>query len=396
MSKRQNKHTRPVLSWQVREALLNTMEAHLPLGIQGRNLDDEKLWDILAYASVNGIAIESACNELDDTPSGNRVREHLNGALDTSREAVVSLEEKLTAALQSQAPKGVFRRPDRKSYEIGIDLTEIPYHGKPAEDEDEIRRNKARSGTTHFHAYATLSIVHHRRRYELALTFVWADEDMGQVVQRIVGQLRRLGLRVKRAYLDKGFCRKEVFGLLRRHRIPYLIPIPVRGKAGGIRTLFVNRKSHRSTYTFNAGKDTAYTTDVILICRYCKGRYGRHGIKWFAYAAYGMDHIPLHQIFDLYRRRFGIETDYRQMHQTRARTTSRNPALRLLLIGLALVIYNTYILFRQVWRATRHYGSRCRHIWLSLKRMTRMLLRAIERVLGVTPLEQVARPWMKP
>ncbi len=124
------------------------------------------------YASVNGIAIESACNELDNTPSGNTVRDHLGGALDKSREAVVALEEKLTAALQAQVPKGVFRRVDRKAYEVGIDLIEIPYHGKPAENEDEIRRGKAKLGTTHFHAYATLSVVHHKRRYELALTFV--------------------------------------------------------------------------------------------------------------------------------------------------------------------------------------------------------------------------------
>ena len=59
-----------------------------------------------------------------------------------------------------------------------MDLTEIPYHGQPAEDEYEIRRGKAKSGTTHYHAYATLSVVHHRQRYELALTFVWADESM--------------------------------------------------------------------------------------------------------------------------------------------------------------------------------------------------------------------------
>lgn len=388
MSKRQDNHIRPILSAQVRNAILSTMETHLPLGVQGRDLDDEKIWDILMYASVNGTTIESACNELADTPSGNTVREHLGSVLAPTREQVIVLEEQLTTALQSQLPKGLFRRQDRRAYEIGMDLTEIPYHGQPATDADEIRRGKAKSGTTHFHAYASLAVVHHRKRYELALTFVWADERMDEVVQRLLAQTRRLGMRIRRAYLDKGFCGKEVFALLRQRRVPYLIPIPRKGTSGGIRSLFVGRRSYRTVYTFNQGKENAYTTDVILIRRYGKGRYGRRGVEWFAYAAYGVDSIPLYQIFDLYRRRFGLETGYRQMHQVRARTTSRNPAFRLVLVGLALLIYNVYIRFRQVWCTTRMYGKRTRRIWLSLKRMTLMLLRIIERFLGVTPLQQ--------
>lgn len=383
MSKRPNEHTRPVVSAQVRKAVLDTVTLEVPLGIQGRNLDDESVFDILTYASINGIAIESACNELAGVPSGNTVRAHLNQALDESGEGIRVLEAKLTQALQAQVPKGLFRRLDRRAYEIGIDLTEIPYHGLPSQDEDEIRRSKAKCGTTHFHAYATLSVVHHRKRYELALTFVWGDESMGQVVQRIVAQARKLGIHVKRAYLDKGFCSKEVFDCLRQRRIPYLIPIPRKGKTGGIRALFVDKKSYRTFYTFNEGKQNAYTTPVILICRYTKGRYGRHGTEWFPYAAYGVDHIPLHQIFDLYRRRFGMETGYRQMHQTRARTTSRNPALRLLLIGLALIIHNVYIFFRDIAVTNRYYGTRSRRIWLTLKRMIGMLRRLIERLLGI-------------
>ena len=389
MSKRQPKHTQPVLSEQVRSALLTTLEKHLPLGIQGRNLDDEKVFDILTYASVNGTTIETACNELTDVPSGNTVREHLGKTLDASRAGVVALENDLNCALKSQLPAGLCKRFGRRSFEVGIDLTDIAYHGQPKQDDNEIRRGKAKSGTTHFHAYATLSIVHHQRRYELALTFVWADESMDQVVQRLILQVKRLGLRIRRAYLDKGFCGKEVFHFLRSQRIPYLIPIPKRGKSGGIRALCVGRCSYRTCYTFNANTQKAYSTDVIVIRRYCKGRYGRHQVEWFVYAAWGMDKIDLHQAFDLYRRRFGMESGYRQMHQVRARTTSRNPALRLLLVGLALIICNLYITLRRVCQTSRRYGGRIRRIWLTLKRMALLLLRIIERLMGVEPIEQV-------
>ena len=396
MSKRRVKGTRPLLSQQVRQAMIDTLEKHLPLELQARSLDESLLWDLLLYASVHNTTIESACNELAQAPSGNTVREHLQEKLDPSYLGVFQLEEQLNAALQGQLPSGVRQRFRRAAFEIGIDLSEIPYHGQPAQQPEELRRGLAKSGTTPFHAYATLAIVHHGWRYEVALSFVWADETMAQVVERLLAQAQRLGLRLRRAYLDKGFCRHEVFTLLRRHRLAYLIPIPLKGKQGGLRRLFTGRQSYRTIYTFNDHTPQQYSTDVIVLRCYSKGRYGRRQSQWFAYAAYGVDQIPLGQIFDLYRRRFGMESGYRQMHQLRARTTSTNPTLRLLLVGLALLLYNLYLLLRQIGCSTRNYGQRQRVIWLSLGRLRRLLQRFIEQRLGVTTLQQVLVKWMTP
>ena len=248
-------------------------------------------------------------------------------------------------------------------------LTMDECHGLSRQFIHAVEGHHPKSGTTHFHSYATLAIVHNQQRYEVALTFVWADESMDQVVDRLLDQARQMGLRLRRAYLDKGFARREVYALLRQRRLPYLIPIPAKGKSGGIRQLFTGRKSYRTTYTFNAGKDQAYTTEVIVIRRYRKGRYGRHGSEWFVYAAYGMDRVPLPQIFELYRRRFGMESGYRQLHQVRARTTSPKPTWRLLLVGLGLLLYNVYIFFRRDGQTTRTYGKRRRRLRLSLGHM---------------------------
>jgi len=358
MSKRvSSQDTRPTLSAQMRQALMRILTGTVFLDIQGRALDDETLWDILLYASVNGITIERACNELDAVPPGNTVRD----ALDASGFGVCALEDQLNAALQAQLPASVVRRRKRKGWEVGIDLTDIPYHGEPAQTPEEICRGAAKSGTTHFHSYATLAIVHNQQRYEVALTFVWADESMDQVVDRLLDQARQMGLRLRRAYLDKGFARREVYALLRQRRLPYLIPIPVKGKSGGIR-------------------------------RYSKGRYGRHGSEWFVYAAYGMDRVPLPQIFELYRRRFGMESGYRQLHQVRARTTSPKPTWRLLLVGLGLLLYNVYIFFRRDGQTTRTYGKRRRRLRLSLGHMKRMIQRFLEKKFGFVELDPLPVP----
>jgi IS4 transposase len=83
----------------------------------------------------------------------------------------------------------------------------------------------------------------------------------------------------------------------------------------------------------------------------------------------------------MYRRRFGIETSYRQMNQVRARTTSRNPAIRLLLVGLAFVIFNSYIAKRQhTVICLKNPSVPVSKYWLTLRRLVRMIAHAVENL----------------
>jgi putative transposase len=389
MNKRHVQHTRPIDSAQVRRALADTLTTYLSLDIAGRDLDAPMLWDILIHASVQQATIETACTELDGAPSGNTVREHLGQAVGESADHLLELEHRLNRALQAQLPRRFRKGLRDRRYDIAIDLVQIPYHGQPCQNRREIRGGPAKSGTTHFHTYATLAIVHDDQRYELALTFVWSDEALVAVLERLVKQARRLGLQMRRAYLDKGFRGSEILRWLRRHRIRYVIPVPLHGKA--LLALCTGRHSYRTRYTFNPGTAAAYTTDLVIVCKYSAGRRGQHQVDYLVYAVYGVDAIPELQVHELYRRRFGIESGYRQMHQVRARTTSRNPVVRLLLIGLALLILNVYLALRQIWLTVHRFGSRTRRTWLTLKRLSLMLARLSERLMGVAGIEQVAR-----
>jgi IS4 transposase len=52
------------------------------------------------------------------------------------------------------------------------------------------------------------------------------------------------------------------------------------------------------------------------------------------------DTLTPRQVRRLYRRRFGVESGYRCRRKARARTASRNPALRFLLMGLGFILVN--------------------------------------------------------
>ena len=86
----------------------------------------------MLYASVQGLSLDRACQTLADVPSGNRVREHLKEAFDTSAFSVLAVEEELNAALAQGLSPALTKRINRKRYDIGIDLVEIPYYGQPA------------------------------------------------------------------------------------------------------------------------------------------------------------------------------------------------------------------------------------------------------------------------
>jgi putative transposase len=376
MSKLALKNNRILRSQQVLNALISIVRPYLSLDLQNTHITADDIIAVLGYASANRISMDAACHELKEAPSANRLREVLAQALPDR----ATLQRTLNTILRAQTPR--FVKKGKRAYYIAIDLTLIPYHGEHYADEKEIVRSQAKSGTTHFHGYATISIVHDNQRYVIALRFVEKGESMEKIVAWLLNRLKSIGISIKRAYFDKGFCSVPVLKTLKRRKIKFIMPIPVRGKSGGVRKLFEASTSHKTTYTFNSPKHGELAVSAVVVKKYSKGRYKRKGARWFAYAVAGLPKsVEPHQVFEMYRQRFGIETSYRQMNQVRARTTSRNPVIRLLLVGLAFIMFNLYIANRQHFAIyLKNPAKPFSKFWLTLRRLARMLAHAVEEL----------------
>jgi putative transposase len=375
MSKPTIKNNRILRSQQVLNALLAVVRPNLPLDLQNTRITADEIIAVLGYASANRISTEAACHELKDAPSANRLREVLIQALPER----TILQRALNRILRAQTPQVV--KKGKRSYYIAMDLTLIPYHGDHYEDEKEIIRSEAKSGTTHFHGYATVSIVHDHQRYVLALRFVEKGESMETIVTWLLNRLKSMGISIRCAYFDKGFCSVPVLKTLQRRKLRFIVPIPVRGKSGGVRTLF-QAASRKTSYTFHSPQHGELEVATVVVKKYSKGRYKRKGARWFAYAVGRLPKsVVPHQVFEMYRQRFGIEASYRQMNQVRTRTASRNPVLRLLFVGLAFVLFNLYIALRQhVAICLKNPLVPVSKSWLSLRRLVCMLARAVENL----------------
>ncbi len=381
MAKSKPKSSPIVDSAPVLQAFTTVLQRYLPLELRGTRITSEELYALLAYASVHETSLHTACQELTTAPSGNRTREVLMHALPSRRE----LQRQLNAALRAQLPRVFFK--GQRRYEIAIDLTLIPYHGT-AGAAGEVLRAQAKAGTNHFHGYATVSVVHDQKRYVLALRFVPEHTSRVDSARTLLDRVRRLKIFVKRVYLDKEFYAVEVLRLLDRRHLGYVIPVPLRGKAGHGPALCRLRQSTWTTYTMRSHQHGPYPLRVAVVKR--NRRKGqRKVVRCFIFAVGGISpRTPPRQVFKWYRRRLGIETSSRQMNRVRARTSSRDVRLRLLFIGLALLLVNLYVLLRRALSPDRCRRP-CSAPWLSLQQLADHVAQAVEAQFRLVPLRQV-------
>jgi len=323
----------------------NWLGTALRLEYQGYKCTTSVILQILLIAASRVVSVFAACRDLADAPSHQTIRDALAATLPPIGE----LEKRLNRALVTDVPRALYR----KSRMVAIDLTLIPYHGQPAVDKKEIYRSKAKCGTTHFHAYATAMVLHKGYRYTVALTRVERGEAMKEVVQRLLKRVRALGIKVRFLLLDKGFYSVEVMTYLKRANQRFVIPVILRGRKpkrgqplSGVRALMKKKNGYyKHTLTGKRGENKKATTKVTICVAtkdYTREKTGKRHRKKLLYALWKVRRT-WQEIRDLYRKRFGIETTYRQMNEARIKTNTRDPGMRLLFVGVALVLRNVWV-----------------------------------------------------
>lgn len=96
------------------------------------------------------------------------------------------------------------------------------------------------------------------------------------------------------------------------------------------------------------------------------------------------------EIRELYRKRFGVETSYRQMNGARIKTCTRDPRLRLLFIGVALVLRNVWVwLHFQLARGKWNDEPQLFLGLLRFREMTRWIEQVVGRLLGADKIRGI-------
>lgn len=356
--------------------------------VSGYKASSELIHELVVHAAVTGRSIEASCQELEVKIGANRVREQLNSCF--SLEKLDELEAKVNNALKDGLP----RKVRRAAADVAIDLHEQPFYGR----EDELTcRGEAKAGTTRFYRVATCHLMHEGVRFTLGLVFVRPETSNSELLKRLLKYLKQTGMKLRRLWLDKGFASIPVYKLLKQKGVNAVIACPIRGKpeGSGTRALCRGKASYHSHHTFRSPSHGSYTVPVTIARTWSPTRQGKRRWAYLLFVQLGSPLAP-DKVRAAYRLRFGIESSYRCMRSVKAKTSTRNPAVRLLFLALAFLLVNLWVLLRflycQVPQQGR-YGRPLDERHFRLSRFALFLQRALERRYGVvTAIEATAPP----
>lgn len=376
---------------KVHEMAVETLAEHLRLAGRGEQSAPEKVIDILLLAAANHTSIDLECAIHDQAPSANTIRGVVKASLNLEQ-----AEGRINDALADRLDRRYWRKP----VTAAVDLFEIPYHGTYETDPREVRGGEAKSGTTHFHVYASVYIVRRGRRLTLALHFVRQGESIVEVLEALWARLKKLGIKVGRWVADRGFYSVAALQWFSRFALA-IIPVPGRGRKTTT-TLGALRAQTEDGWGTHTVRSKVDSIPIDVAVYHEAGHVSRSG-KWrpgatllYAVVGYFMQkggprHAPA-AIAAIYRERFGIESSHRQFHQCRLRTSSRSPVLRLLAVGIAVVLRNLWVLVNWMLAAHPGAGRRATAIKVRLRALARLIANEIDQRLHLHPRYPLPAP----
>jgi hypothetical protein len=268
----------------------------------------------------------------------------------------------------------------RRRWLAAFDLHLRPYYGDRAADG--IVGGPKKQGTKYFYGYATAVLLHRGRRYTVGLTALQPGTKPHQVVEALLAQLAARGLKLRGVVLDSGFDAGDVLLRLQGGGLAYTVPLRRKGRganrrnacferpAGTVRTIdWVTEESRRRVRT----KAVVVQRPGQKAAVYAFG--GWSAARATAAAARRAEAAQAERA---YRRRFGIETSYRQLGEGLGKTTAKDVGYRLLLVGLALLLRQVWVWLTGQW-ARGHGRPGAWVAELPLERLLRWLAEAVQR-----------------
>ncbi len=299
------------------------------------------LGKLLVMACCLGTSVSGACRRTRRSPSGESVRKALIGNLPGE---LAELEGRINDGLGQLLPAAFFKRPRR----VAIDLHLRPYYGK--RQRTPVRGGKRKAGTKWFWTWATVAVVDRGQRWTIAMTHVKPGDKLEDVLARLLNRVEEAKIPVKMVLVDREFYAANVIAVLQSRNLPFLMPAIRRGELDGVhgptgtRRFFEPGMQGFFEHEWTArGKSNGQRVKVQMAC--VPRRPGDRRKTPLVYAFDGLSSRHLLWYRETYRKRFGIETSYRQLGEGLAQTTTKSPAWRMLLVGVALLMRNLW-----VWR----------------------------------------------
>lgn len=312
----------------------------LPWKGYGRLATAQKILDVLVLAACLLSSLSAVVKRFAFGFSHETARKAVDANLPTLDE----LTQGLLDALYYFGSRALRRR----KWVIAIDEHRDPFYGDRSTDG--VTGGQKKHGTKYAFGYATAVLVHMRHRFTVGLIALTGGEKPHEIVEALLAQIQKRGLKVRGVVLDSGFDSGDVLLLLQRRGLSYTVPLRKKGNSKNKRNVVWDLEVGTVTkveWKTDKGNKPVSTQAVVM------QRPKEKEKKVYAFGGWGKAQAHRQRrraalARRWYRKRFGIETSYRQMRQCKVKTTKKDVRYRLLLVGMALIL-------RQAWVwLTRH------------------------------------------
>jgi hypothetical protein len=230
----------------------------------------------------------------------------------------------------------------RRKWVVAFDEHRTPFYGDRSTEG--VTGGQKKHGTKYAYGYATAVLVHRRHRFTVGLIALTGGEKPHQVVAALLAQMDARDVKLRGVVLDSGFDSGETLLLLQERNLSYTVPLRRKGDSNNRRNaVWLLEEGTVTTVEWKTDKTNRPVSTKAVVMRRPKEKEKK------VYAFGGWDAEQARSEVRRaslakrwYRKRFGIETSYRQMNEAKAMTTKKDVKYRLLLIGLGLLL-------RQVW-----------------------------------------------
>ncbi len=276
---------------------------------------------LLVKASILNSYAEGTSNvsrKLAKVPTGDTVLSYLKGVDRYELQSVSSIvfEEQV----EDLKRKGLLKRP----VPIAFDWHDQLFYGE--KDSEMVHGIRSKNGSSYAYQYLTASILLDGRRLTIVLTPIKSREHMLAYIDYALNRIRNMGVRVRHLLFDAGFTSVALPLYLQEHGYTYVMRFSSNditkriGLRDGEEALYPCERPFKIVRVddLKAGKSYLFATNMS-----CRPK----------------------TMLRRYKRRWGIETSYREHNVFLAKTTSKDYTVRLLYYAVAVCIYNAWCIF---------------------------------------------------
>ena len=228
---------------------------------------------------------------------------------------------------------------------LAIDKHLIPFTGADRHNDRLVISGRPKGGTSWFETYATMQIVTEEQLPTIAVVRVTKDVSKIEFVRKLLSESRKTGLKKSIILMDREFSNVDVMRFLNEHGEKFLMTV---SKTPGIKKAVLEfrcgKRGAISRYEMRSGDGTTFRFWLVVKKR-LKEKNGKRRWEYLTYATNverwcikrTMKDVP-----EEYKKRWRIENNFKSVEQMRARTGSRNHAIRAFMFFLSMIMCNLW------------------------------------------------------